>query len=68
MVNDIATFAKKPQDEVTLVVDVRVSKPTDLMRTALKVIRYSKIIEEGVAPKCLNCLVATNDLSPNERL
>ena len=66
IIDDISTFAKKPHDEITMAVNVRISKRSDLKRTTLKIIRYSKIIEESIVPNNINCFLTSQDLNKNQ--
>lgn len=66
IIGDINTFAKKPQDEITMAVNVKVNRGSDLKRTALKIVRYAKIIEESIAPNNFNCFLTSQDLNKDE--
>jgi hypothetical protein len=49
-----------------MIIDIKISKSSDIARTALKIIRYSKIIIESIGPKSFNCFLSTDDLDHEE--
>lgn len=63
IIRSLSALPKKPTDEVTMVVDARADKTTDIARTAINIMRYGRMIEEGISPKSLVCLVSTHNLT-----
>ena len=63
IIRSLSALPKKPTDEVTMVVDARAEKATDLARTAINIMRYCRMVEEGISPKSLICLVSTHNLT-----
>lgn len=59
MVSDLHSLPKKPE-EVTLVCEIRGTRAVDMRRSALKIARYARVIEEGLRPVSLNCYLETS--------
>jgi|JI9StandDraft_1071089.scaffolds.fasta_scaffold214231_1 hypothetical protein len=66
MVSDLLSLPKKPE-EVTLVFEIRSTRAVDMRRSALKIARYTRVVEEGLRPVSVNCYLETSFAKEGER-